>query len=353
MPRIYPLNHTKMNFYFKQSPSDFVVKEQNLYPFSGEGEHRVYFIRKKNLTTWDLINIIAKHLKIKSKEIGYAGLKDKNGLTYQYISLHKVYDEAMQKLNHPHIKIIKSFTHSNKLKIGHLKGNSFFIRLKRVNPLEAKIITDVIKWIKQHGMPNYFGHQRFSKGNIEKAKAMIGGKLQIRDKKEKRFLLNAYQSEQFNQWLAKRIEISKLVDEFSSKELKQLLPFELETIQKLQKQTQFFKLLEGDLMMHYPYGKVFELDFIERFIKKEITPTGPLFGKKMTRPTKDALRIEKIFESAIPANGSRRYAWIFPTIIDTCYKEEEEHFEINLELPKGSYATVFIEMIRNAEIEVY
>ncbi|MGM0623000.1 MAG: tRNA pseudouridine(13) synthase TruD [Campylobacterota bacterium] len=350
MSRLYPLNHAKMNFFFKQSPSDFIVKEQNLYEFSGEGEHLVYYIRKKNLTTWELLSIIAKHCNIKTKEIGYAGLKDKNALTYQYISLHKDHESKIQTLIHPSIKIISQTHHNNKIKMGHLSGNTFFIRFKRVSPLEAKKIKDVLKWIKENGMPNYFGHQRFSSGNIEKAAQLLSGEIKIRDKREKTFLINAYQSDIFNAWLSKRVELSKLLQSFSSKELAQMLPFDKALLQKLQAQTQFFKLLPGELMMHYPHGKVFELDSVQRFIDKDIAPTGPLFGKKMSEPTLEALAYEKQFYKQLPANGARRYAWIFPQIIDSNYKEEQEHFEINLTLPKGCYATVFIEMIINDEL---
>jgi tRNA pseudouridine13 synthase len=350
MQRLYPLNHATMNFYFKQSPADFVVKEQNLYEFSNDGEHVVYYVRKKNLTTWELLAIIAKYLNIKSKELGYAGLKDKNALTYQYISIHKNHAQKMQDFSHENIKIIASTYHNNKLKIGHLKGNSFFIRLKKVSPLENKKLQEAINWIAKNGMPNYFGQQRFSTGNTDKAKAMLDGSLKVRDKKERTFLLNAYQSDIFNAWLVKRVEISKLIEGFEPKQLKELLPFTLQTLQSLKTQTQFFKLLEGDLMMHYPHGKVFELDSVERFVQKDVAPTGPLFGKKMTAPSKLALEIEKDYEQSLPVNGARRYAWIFPDIIDYKYKEELEHFEINLVLPKGCYATVFIEMLKNGEI---
>ena len=83
------LGHSKIEFYFKQSVRDFVVDEIPLYDFTKDGEHLILKIRKKNLATWDLINLLAKHLDIHKKEIGYAGLKDKNALTIQYISILK------------------------------------------------------------------------------------------------------------------------------------------------------------------------------------------------------------------------------------------------------------------------
>ena len=57
-----------------------LVTELPLYDFSGEGEHLVLKIRKKDLATWDAIEILAKYLNCSTREFGYAGLKIKNAL---------------------------------------------------------------------------------------------------------------------------------------------------------------------------------------------------------------------------------------------------------------------------------
>ncbi len=87
------LNHSKIDVVFKQNKDDFVVTEIPLYEFSGEGEHLVLKIRKKDLATWDAIEILAKYLNCSSREFGYAGLKDKNAMTVQSISVHRKYEE--------------------------------------------------------------------------------------------------------------------------------------------------------------------------------------------------------------------------------------------------------------------
>jgi tRNA pseudouridine13 synthase len=225
LDRFYAYNHSPIEFYFKQNPNDFIVKEIPLYEFSNEGEHLILHIRKKNLSTFELINIIAKHLNIKNKEIGYAGLKDKNALTYQYISLHKKYQQQLQNFNHPQIKILSSTYHKNKIRIGHLKGNRFFIRVKKVNPTSAKKIEEVMKIISKYGMPNFFGYQRFGTdaNNHIQGKEIALGKKKERNVKVKKLLISAYQSHLFNLWLSKRIEINKLIENFSDKELEDLL----------------------------------------------------------------------------------------------------------------------------------
>jgi len=88
-------------------------------------------VRKKGLTTPEMINKISSKTGIKARDIGYAGLKDKEGLTIQWISVPRKYRDAINKFEDKQIKIVEQDLHRNKLKIGHLKGNKFFVRLKK------------------------------------------------------------------------------------------------------------------------------------------------------------------------------------------------------------------------------
>ncbi len=356
MDRLYALSHAPIEFHFRQNPNDFVVEEIPLYPFSGEGEHLVLHVRKKNLSTFELVEIIARYLGIQKKEIGYAGLKDKNALTYQYISLHRKYEEAMERFSHPQIKILSKTYHKNKIKIGHLKGNRFFIRVKKVNPTNGRKISEVLKQIERFGMPNFFGYQRFGNDNNNhiQGERIAKGEKKERNPKIRKLLLSAYQSHLFNLWLSRRIEISKLVENFSKEELESLLNMPKEKIVHMKKQEHIFKLLEGDLMQHYPHGRLFEFDGSEeeakRFAKKESSPTGALSGKRLKPSSQFAWTIEKNFLEEIPADGQRRYAWVFPEDIEGRYVEDEAWYEFHFTLPKGSYATVFLEEIAKKEI---
>jgi len=237
MDRFYSLSHASIDFHFKQSPRDFVVDEIPLYEFSGEGEHLILHIRKKNLSTMELISTLARFLGIKNKEIGYAGLKDKHAMTKQYISLHKKYEEQLEKFEHENIKILSKTYHNNKIRIGHLSSNRFYIRLKKVNPTDAKKIDEALKSIANNGMPNYFGYQRFgTDGNnhIDGEKIAKGEKKE-RNVKVRKLLISAYQSHLFNLWLSRRLEINSLVSSFEASELENLLNMPLSEIQKLKK----------------------------------------------------------------------------------------------------------------------
>ena len=150
--RAFYLNHSSIDAYFSPSPKDFVVTEIPLYEFSGNGEHLVLHIRKKDLTTWQMLDILSNHLGIKRKEIGYAGLKDKNALTMQYISIPARLENILESFSHPQIKILSTTKHNNKIRVGHLKGNKFFIRLKRVFPSDANILESVLGKIATFGI---------------------------------------------------------------------------------------------------------------------------------------------------------------------------------------------------------
>jgi tRNA pseudouridine13 synthase len=333
---------------FNQNRDDFVVTEVPLYEFSGEGEHLILKIRKKDLATWDAVEIIARYLGIKSRDIGYAGLKDKNAMTVQSISIHKQYEEKLNSFEHPNIKILEKTYHNNKIKVGHLKGNSFFIRLKRVNLIDSRKIEGALGQIVSHGMPNYFGFQRFGieGDNYKKGKDIIDGKLKEKRRNLKQMYINSYQSYLFNQWLSKRIEISKLIEAFEPKEIYEKIQLPLDIVQQMKKQKHPLKVLTGDLFSHYPYGKVFNIEDLEvesqKFFDRDRVPTGLLCGKRVKNSIGLAYEIEKDYEEETSENGARRFAWVFPEDVESNYKEDKNWMELNFFLPKGSYATELI-----------
>lgn len=356
MDRFYSLGHASIDFRFKQTPRDFVVEEIPLYEFSGEGEHVVMFVRKKNLSTPEMIGVFARFLNIKNRDIGYAGLKDKHAMTKQYISINKQHEEALKTFEHEGIKILSQTYHNNKIKIGHLKGNRFYIKLKKVNPTSALKLDEALKNISESGMPNYFGYQRFgTDGNnhIDGEKIAKGEKKE-RNPRVKKLLINSYQSHLFNMWLSRRLEINTLIASFEAKELESLLNMPQEQLKKLKEQKHAFKVIQGDIMEHYPHGRLFDFDGSEedltRFNERNISVTGLLCGNKVKMSSDMAGEIEKDFNDVINADGARRYAWIYPTDVEGRFNQVEAQYELNFTLPKGSYATVLIEELAKKKI---
>ena len=98
-------------------------------------------------------------------------------------------------------------------------------------------------------------------------------------------------------WLSRRLEINTLVSNFEPKELETLLNMPIETIKKLKEQKHPFKLISGDIMEHYPHGRLFDFDGSEhdfnRFNERDISVTGLLCGKKVKVSSDMAGHIEK------------------------------------------------------------
>ena len=127
-----------------------------------------------------------------------------------------------------------------------------------------------------------------------------------------------------------------------------------DVVKKMKAQAHPFKLIEGDIMEHYPYGRLFDFEGadedLERFNQRDISVTGMLCGKKVKCSTSFAGEIEKDFDDEINADGARRYAWIYPTDIEGRFNAVEAQYEMNFTLPKGAYATVLIEEIAKKKI---
>ncbi len=353
MKLIYPLN-VKNDFVFNSSPRDFTVEEIPLYEFTGQGEHLVLKVRKKEMTTWEMLDAISNHVGIRRRDMGYAGLKDKHAMTIQYISVMAIHEEKLKAFSHDKIKILETVRHNNKIRVGHLKGNRFNIRLKKVLGVQKDKLDSVLKWIKNNGVPNYFGNQRFGTdgNNWEDGKKLIEGKLKIRDRKTKEFLMGSYQSYLFNGWLSKRMELNHLLEKFSETQTEQLMGLPAGSLTGTKEQSNFFKVVEGDVMMHYPYGRLFNVENLEeeakRFTEKDIAPAGLLSGKKTKLAQGVAGVIETPFAQEMHLNGTRRYAWIQVTEVKKNYVEEKAHYELSFVLPKGCYATNVLDVLRGS-----
>ncbi|MGF7441429.1 tRNA pseudouridine(13) synthase TruD [Campylobacter concisus] len=363
---LYALTHAPIEAYFSKNSDDFVVREIPLYEFSGDGEHLIVEISKKDMTTSDALHVLSEVTGAKMRDFGYAGLKDKQGMTTQFISMPRKFESALTNFSHEKMKILSLNVHKNKLRIGHLKGNSFFIRLKKVLPNNAKKLEQAFVSIDKMGYANYFGYQRFGKFGDNAATGLellkngtINGK-KSKNPKLNDFLISAYQSDLFNRWLSKRMEISRFAQDFSLGELTQIYPYlGGENLKKLKSQKRFFKLIEGEVLGHYPHGKCFLCEDLDaegaRFDTRDITSCGLIAGAKAYESQGAARAVEdQIFAQAneykAKMTGSRRFAWCY--LEDTSYKynEEKAHFTINFTLQKGSYATVVLEEILHKNI---
>jgi len=353
MNKTYAYNHDPINFNFEQTIERFFVEEIPLFEFANKGANLILKIKKSDMSTFKLITVIAKATQLEQRDIGYAGLKDKNATTIQYISIPKQYErDVVKNLTTEKIEILEKFYSKFPIKVGQLKGNNFSIVLHKVTKAAKMSIERVAQDMIEKGIPNYYGYQRFgedSRSYLQGKEIAHSGK-KLKGAKEK-LLVSAYQSYMYNEWLSTRVNISKVITRNKPEDAASLLEYPSELVKVLAQQKQFFKLFIGDDMQDYPFGKSYFLQDFERgcndFITHKSSPTGLLVGSKVKRAMSDARHLEEEFDDdeLYALKGDRRYAWIFPENLSLSYKEEAKELTIEFYLPKGSYATTFLEEI--------
>jgi tRNA pseudouridine13 synthase len=314
-----------IDFKFYQTQDDFLVDEIPSTKFKGKGNFLIVHVKKTEMTTWDMIAAFSEYLGIPAQKIGYAGLKDKHATTTQYISVDVSYEKMIKQFYHKQIEVLDITRDSNAIRMGELLGNRFSINLYEVDNIDAGRIEKCARKIAKNGLPNYFGFQRFGRDSdsFKQAKEMISGEIFIEDAKVKNFLISIYQSEFFNQWLRERVEISQ--DENEGK----------------------FMLMSGDVYVD-TRGKLSTPKHIptKEFESKKLTPTGLLCGRDVFRARDDAQEIESKYDDEfLQEKGYRREALIYPKDIECNYIKKQTMLNISFTLPKGSYATVFLESI--------
>jgi len=314
-----------IDFKFYQTKDDFIVDEIPSIEFKGKGNSLIVHVKKIEMTTWDMIAVFSEYLGIPAQKIGYAGLKDKHATTTQYISVDVSYERMIKQFRHNQIDVIDITRHSTGIRMGDLAGNRFTINLFEVDNIDAGRIEKCARKISKNGLPNYFGFQRFGRDNdsFKQAKDMLSGEIFIEDSKVKNFLISIYQSEFFNQWLRERVEISQ--NENDGK----------------------FMLFKGDVYIDkkgkYSTPKIIPAKDYEA---KKLVPTGLLCGRDVFRARDEAREIEEKYDDEfLQEKGYRREALIYPTNIECTYVKKLTMLSMSFTLPKGSYATIFLESI--------
>lgn len=318
----------------KDKPEHFVVEEIPLYEASGQGPHLYLTLKRRGLTTRQVVDDLARLFNQPPAAVGYAGLKDKDAVTIQTFSIPTDMsdDEARGRCGQAPWQLLGLARHRNKIKVGHLLGNRFTIVLSEPEAGLAEA-SAIAGQLRARGLPNYFGGQRFGKDgdNAEAGLALVLKGRPGKSWKDK-FLLSALQSHVFNYYLALRLE-----------------------------EGLFEKVLTGDVCKKYATGGLFvsEDGALEsrRLEAGELTHAGPIFGEKMKAAESEAAELEArvLAEMELKPElmakcgaGDRRANRLL--LPDLTVEEGEEGLVFTFALPKGAYATsVMREFIRPEE----
>ncbi len=161
----------------RREPADFMVEEIPLYEPCGEGEHLYVTVEKSGMTTFDLLHQLARALRVPEREIGYAGLKDARAVTRQTVSIPLRRPEDVSGLELTGVRILAARLHRNKLRLGHLAGNRFRIRIHEPEPDALARAETILGVLEDLGVPNRFGDQRYGAlGNSHRiGRAILAG----------------------------------------------------------------------------------------------------------------------------------------------------------------------------------
>jgi tRNA pseudouridine13 synthase len=209
-PHVYPASGAMGTL--KRLNEDFIVTELPLQLPSGQGEHLWLDIEKNGANTAFVAQQLAEAASVQERDVGYAGLKDRYAITRQWFSIYLPKGEVpdLTRLQHPEFKVLSQSRHVKKLRPGDLQGNRFHIVLRDVSG-DADVVQAIeanLRSIASHGVPNYFGAQRFGfeGGNVTQGRAMLAREIRVRNPKKKGLYLSAVRSFVFNEVLALRIQ---------------------------------------------------------------------------------------------------------------------------------------------------
>jgi tRNA pseudouridine13 synthase len=189
-------------------PEDFIVREWLGFEPDGDGEHVLLRVRKRDANTMWVAKQLAKLAKIHPRDVGFAGLKDRDAVADQAFTVpaRSAIGVDWAGVRGEGFAVLTATRHRRKLKRGALRGNEFEIALRSFSgPLGA--LEQRLQMITAAGVPNYFGPQRFGRAghNVEVARAWFSGGAAPRDRTQRSFALSAARALIFNAALAERV----------------------------------------------------------------------------------------------------------------------------------------------------
>lgn len=316
------------------------MEEIPAYPLSGEGEHLFLWVEKVGKNTNDVVKAIARAAGVKERDIGFAGMKDKNAITRQWFSLCRKESDAASWDLGPGVALLRQDRHGNKLRTGHLIGNRFTITLVDAETDAFPRAQVIAAFLKANGLPNYFGAQRFGhRGkNLSQALAWLresdaesapSGARDRRNRRpknsrfENKLLPSVIQSEIFNRYTFARLARPE-------------------------------ELLLGEVVRLDGTGKSFVVEDVEaelpRFRAKDLHRTGPMTGPKGLQAEHAARELEiaasaslMLDEAALQrlgqhAPGTRRDLMLIPEGLQL-NQNDVGQLVLSFTLPAGAYAT--------------
>ncbi len=337
--QLFP-SHNELNATgtIKTQPVDFRVTEISPeVDFTGDGEHLWLWVEKTDSNTDWVAKQLAHICQVPNRNVGYAGLKDRHAVTQQWFSvqLPQINETDIQKALPSEIKILKTHWHNRKLKTGFLKGNRFELLIRDIHGAKESIEQNILN-IKNQGVPNYFGQQRFGNNmaNIQKAKDLFSGRFKTRNKNLKSLLISTARSHIFNNILTARI-----------------------------KNQTWDEVIDGDIMQlnnshsWFHASEATQTELTQRLADKDIHISAALWGEDEVQSQAECATFEQSIAAQTPeyfpgfeqfrVKQDRRAIRLCPKKLQHEWLKDD--LKLTFELPSGAYATVVLAEILNVK----
>lgn len=319
-----------INGELRREVEDFRVEEISSVQAEGEGDHQWLWVEKRDWNTDELARRLARFANVRPVSVGYAGLKDKRAVTRQWFSIDlsgkPEPDWAAFEQQVSGVRVLQSLRHRRKLKRGSLRGNAFSILVRHAPLEEPALLEQRIAGIREGGVPNYFGPQRFGRNgdNVITALTALKKKQVLRDQHKRGLYISAARSFIFNRLLQHRV-----MDE------------------------SWNQCVEGDVMMLDGSQSIFNSEacdeaIIQRIKDFDIHPTGPMWGEGVSQAQGEALKQEQLVAQNLPdlsalLSGIRNLQQerrSLRLVVSSLQVESlDEGTRLQFELPAGCFAT--------------
>jgi tRNA pseudouridine13 synthase len=293
------------------------------------------------------------------------------------------------------MRVLETHRHGNKLRLGHLRANTFTIKVRQTEPDRLAELQDGLAELGRRGVPNYFGSQRFGyrgdtwqvgraivKGNLEEAVDLILGRPGPADYGDIRKAREAYERGEYEQaarawpqFFHSERRALKAIAQARGKRRRGFAAIDrnARTFYVSAYQSYLFNqvmvarlpeglehLWPGDLAWLHASGAVFRVEDLAREQARadafDISPTGPLFGYRMTEPTDrpgeleasvlaaEGLSPQAFHQNPLRVKGARRPLRFQPRDAHLALGADERgpYLELRFVLPRGCYATALL-----------
>ena len=176
------VNETTNAPIIKKYPHEFLVSESLVLPMeSTEGSRYSYLkLTKSGFTTFEALQKIAHYFRLSAEEVLFAGLKDEDAITEQFIAIEGSVSQRLLRLfNREHrlsprgfMELRHSGAGNEPLRIGQLHGNSFRIVVRNL----SQQFVEQFRGSNRHTLffLNYYDAQRFGIAGRPKVNHLIG-----------------------------------------------------------------------------------------------------------------------------------------------------------------------------------